>query len=179
MSKIGKTPINISDQVKVEIKEQEVIVRGPMGELSSPLFPNITVEVIDNKVRVERKKNDQQTKSYHGLVRSLISNNIEGVTKGYKITLKLIGTGYRVKKKGQGLEMTLGFSHPVEFLAVPGINFEIEGEDTIHISSIDKQSIGQVAANIRKLKPPEPYKGKGIRYIDEVVKIKPGKTAVD
>lgn len=179
MSKIGKTPITISDQVKIEVKDNEVVVRGPKGELTSPLFNHISIEIEDDQLRVSRDKDDKQTRSYHGLVRSLINNNVFGVTEGYKKTLKLVGTGYRVKKKGQGIEMTLGYSHPVEYQPESGVKIDIEGEDTIYIEGIDKQSVGQAAAHIRALRPPEPYKGKGIRYEGEVVKIKPGKTAVE
>ncbi len=179
MSKIGKKPITIPDSVKIEVKGKEVSVKGPKGELTASLFDNIALELDDDQLRVSAQKDDRQTRAYHGLVRSLINNHIQGVTEGYKKTLKLVGTGYRVKKKGQGLEMTLGYSHPVEFEAVPGANLDIESDDTIHVSGINKQIVGQVAANIRALKPPEPYQGKGIRYEDEVVKIKPGKTMVE
>ncbi len=179
MSKIGKTPISIPDQVKVEVKENEVVVIGPDGQLSAPLLANIKVEVQDNEVRVSRDKNDKQTRSCHGLVRSLINNHIIGVTEGYKKTLKMVGTGYRVKKKGQGLELAVGYSHPVIVDPVPGVIFELEGNDTIYVSGIDKQKVGQMAANIRAIKPPEVYKGKGIRYEGEVVKLKPGKAAVE
>ncbi len=179
MSKIGKTPITIPDEVKIEVKDNRVIVSGPNGKLSAPLFPHIKVEIKDNRLRVSRSKNDKQSRSNHGLVRSLIENHVIGVTQGYKKTLKLVGTGYRVKKKGQGLELTVGYSHPVEFDPIQGIDFEIEGNDTIYISGIDKQVVGQAAANIRAIKPPEVYKGKGIRYEGEVVKLKPGKAAVE
>jgi large subunit ribosomal protein L6 len=179
MSKIGKTPISIPDQVKIEVKENEVLITGPNGQLSAPLFAHIQVEVQDNEVRVSRDKNDKQTCSNHGLVRSLINNHIIGVTEGYKKTLKMVGTGYRAKKKGQGLELTVGYSHPVIVDPVPGITLELEGDDTIYVLGIDKQKVGQVAANIRAIKPPEVYKGKGIRYEGETVKLKPGKAAVE
>ncbi len=179
MSKIGKTPIPIPDQVKIEVKDDEVVISGPKGQLTAPLFPSIKVETTDNEVRVSRSKNDKQTRSYHGLVRSLIANHIEGVTSGYKKTLKLVGTGYRAKKKGQGLELTVGYSHPVEVAPVKDITLELDGNDTIHISGFDKQAVGQVAAEIRAIKPPEVYKGKGIRYEGEVVKLKPGKAAIE
>lgn len=179
MSKIGKKPITIPDQVKVEVKNNQVLIKGPQGELTAPLFEKIQVKVEGDQIQVDREQDDRQTKAYHGLVRSLINNHIQGVTQGYKKTLKLVGTGYRVNKKGQGLEMTVGYSHPVEFQAVEGISLDIEGDDTIKVSGIDKQLVGQVAANIRAIKPPEPYKGKGIRYADEVVRLKPGKVAVE
>lgn len=179
MSKIGKTPITIPDEVKIEIKDDQVVVSGPKGKLSAPVFPGIKIEIKDNELRVSRSKNDKQSRSNHGLVRSLIENHVIGVTEGYKKTLKLVGTGYRVKKKGQGLELTVGYSHPVEVDPIQGVNLEIEGNDTICVSSIDKQKVGQAAADIRAIKPPEVYKGKGIRYEGEVVKLKPGKAAVE
>jgi large subunit ribosomal protein L6 len=179
MSKIGEKPIKIPDQVKIEINDVEVVAIGPKGQLTAPLFRLIEVEVKEGEVRVSRKKDSKQAKSFHGLVRSLIKNNIIGVTEGYKKTLKLVGTGYRVKKKGQGLELSVGFSHFVAVEPVEDVTFVLEGEDTIHISGIDKQKVGQVAADIRAIKPPEPYKGKGVRYEGEVVKLKPGKTAAE
>ncbi len=179
MSKIGKTPIKIPSGVKIEVSDDQIKVSGPKGNLDSPNFDGIKVEVTGDEVRVDRTRDNKQARSYHGLVRSLVNNNIIGVTQGYKITLKLVGTGYRVKKKGQGIELALGFSHPVEFSAIQGVTFDIEGEDTIIVTGIDKQAVGQAAANIRAAKPPEPYKGKGVRYEDEVVKIKPGKAAVE
>jgi large subunit ribosomal protein L6 len=179
MSKIGKKPITIPDQVKVEVKNNQILIKGPQGELTAPLFEKIKVKVEDSQVQVDREQDDRQTKAYHGLVRSLINNHIQGVTEGYKKILKLVGTGYRVKKKGQGLEMTVGYSHSVEVEAVEGISLDVEGDDTIKVSGIDKQLVGQVAANIRAIKPPEPYKGKGIRYVDEIVRLKPGKVAVE
>jgi large subunit ribosomal protein L6 len=177
MSKIGNKPISIPSGVTVEVQGNDVVVRGTKGEQRVHLQPNITVNVEANQVLVIRANDDQQTKAFHGLVRSLINNSVEGVSKGYSITLKLIGTGYRVAAKGAALNLSLGFSHPVEFPAEKGVTFKVEGNDTIVIEGIDKHSIGQVAANIRKIRPPEPYKGKGIRYVDEVVIRKAGKTA--
>jgi large subunit ribosomal protein L6 len=181
MSKIGNTPITIPDKVKIEIDEaqQQVTVIGPNGELAAPLHRGISVELDAGQIRVSRSNDKIQTKAYHGLVRSLLQNHIQGVTEGYSKTLKLVGTGYRVKKQGAGLEMTLGFSHPVSVEAVDGIELDIEGNDTIFVKGIDKQKVGQIAAEIRALRPPEPYKGKGIRYEGEVVKLKPGKAAVE
>ncbi|KUK79257.1 MAG: 50S ribosomal protein L6 [Microgenomates bacterium 39_7] len=179
MSKIGKKPISVPSGVKVEIEKSQVKVSSSKGSLSSPIFRGIKVEVNDDEIRVTRTRNDSQSRSYHGLVRSLIENNIVGITQGYKKTLKLVGTGYRAKKKGQGLELAVGYSHSVDFNPPQGVLIELEGEDTIHVSGIDKQAVGQVAANIRAIKPPEPYQGKGIRYEDELVKIKPGKAAVE
>lgn len=157
--------------------DSEVVVKGPKAELKTQLLPGIKVQVADDQVVVERQNEERQTKAWHGLVRSLIQNNIVGVTEGYKKTLQLVGTGYRVAAKGQGLSLSLGFSHPVEVKAPAGITFTVEGNDTIHIQGADRQMVGQVAADIRKIRPPEPYKGKGVKYSDEVVRRKAGKAA--
>ena len=177
MSKIGKKNITIPDQVTVNVTNDQVVVRGPKGELKTPLVSGIKVKIEDNELIVERKNNLKQSRANHGLIRSLIANNIVGVTEAYRKTLKLVGTGYRVSTAGAGLSMTLGFSHPVTVDQIPGVTFKIEGNDTIHVEGIDKQLVGQVSANIRSLRPPEPYLGKGIRYSDEIVRTKPGKTA--
>ncbi len=178
MSRIGNKPISIPEKVTVKITDNEVIVTGPKGELKVKQLPKIKVEVKDNQVVVTRSGNDKKARSFHGLMRSLIENHVYGVTKGYEKTLKLVGTGYRVKPKGKDLTLTLGFSHPVDVICLPGITFKLDGNDTIHVQGIDKQLVGQVAANIRSLKPPEPYKGKGVRYKDEVVRRKQGKATV-
>jgi large subunit ribosomal protein L6 len=177
MSKIGKKAIKITDQVRVELAPTEVKVFGPKGELSTPLLPKITVKLADAEILVARSDDEKQSKANHGLMRSLLANAVMGVTQGYQKVLKLEGTGYRVTAKGSGISMTLGFSHPVEFAAVPGITLKVTGNDLITVEGIDKQLVGQVAANIRGLRPPEPYGGKGIRYQDEVVRRKQGKTA--
>jgi large subunit ribosomal protein L6 len=177
MSRIGKKAITLPNGVSATITEQEVVVKGPKGELKVIVLSGITVQLEDNALTVTRQNNEQQTRAFHGLIRSLLDNAVAGVNEGYKKTLKLVGTGYRVASKGQGLSLSLGFSHPVDVVAVPGVKFSLEGNDTIHIEGIDKQLIGQVAANIRKIRPPEPYKGKGVRYSDEVVRRKAGKTA--
>lgn len=177
MSRIGRKPLAIPNGVTLTVQPTAVVVKGPKGELTAPLFENISVAVADDTATVSRSNDEIQTKAYHGLVRSLLENNILGVTEGYEITLKLIGTGYRAAAKGQGLTLSVGFSHPVEVAAVQGITFTLKGTDTIVIAGIDKHLVGQVAANIRKVRPPEPYQGKGIRYADEVVRRKQGKAA--
>ncbi|HOC07326.1 50S ribosomal protein L6 [Candidatus Woesebacteria bacterium] len=176
MSKIGKKNISIPEQVTVTVTNDYVLVKGPKGELKTPMVEGIKVKVENQEVIVERKNDLKQSRANHGLMRSLIANNVIGVTEAYRKTLKLVGTGYRVSSAGAGLSMTLGFSHPVTVAAIPGITFKLEGNDTIHVEGIDKQLVGQVSANIRSLRPPEPYLGKGIRYSDEVVRTKPGKT---
>lgn len=177
MSKIGRKPISLPAGVTLEIQADSVVVKGPKGQLTAPLMPGITVKVEDNQILVERKSDEKQVKAGHGLVRSLVNNHVIGVTEGYKKTLKLVGTGYRVAAKGAGISLSVGFSHPVDVAAEAGVKITTEGTDTIHIEGIDKHAVGQMAANIRAIKPPEPYKGKGIRYEDEVVRRKQGKAA--
>lgn len=177
MSRIGKKNITIPTGVTVNVTVNQVMVKGPKGELSTGIPKGIKVTVFDNQLKVERSSNLPQDRALHGLIRSLIANQIEGVNQGFSKTLKLVGTGYRVKAQGANLSVTVGFSHPVDIVAVAGIQLKAEGNDTIIVSGADKQLVGQVAANIRKIRPPEAYKGKGIRYEDEYVKIKPGKTA--
>jgi large subunit ribosomal protein L6 len=177
MSRIGNKAITIPSGVTITVQPNQVEVKGPKGALVVPCFEGITVKTEGEKVQVSRTNDERQTRANHGLVRSLIQNCVKGVTDGYKKTLKLIGTGYRVSMKGQGLSLAIGFSHPVIVDAVPNIKLSIDGNDTIFIEGADKQAVGQVAANIRALRPPEPYKGKGIRYEDEFVRRKAGKTA--
>ena len=177
MSRIGKLPIKIEKGVTVEYKDGLLTVKGPKGELKVLIPSGIAVKVEENQVIVEAKNQENQTKANHGLVRSLIANCVEGVTKGYKKTLKLVGTGYRVATKGAGIELAVGLSHKVDVTPRAGVKLSIEGNDTIHIEGIDKQSVGQQSAEIRAIKPPEPYLGKGIRYEDEVIIKKQGKTA--
>ena len=177
MSRIGNTPVTIPDSVTVTVSDDSVIVKGPKGELQTPRFKGIQVKVEDSQVVFERENDQKQTKAFHGLQRSLIQNNVDGVTQGYKKTLKLFGTGYRVQAKGKGLSLAVGYSHPVEFDPPEGVSLKVEGNDTIYVEGFDKQLVGQVSANIRKIKPPDAYKGKGIRFEDEVVRLKPGKTA--
>ncbi|NCN87647.1 MAG: 50S ribosomal protein L6 [Candidatus Pacebacteria bacterium] len=177
MSRIGRKPVELLDGAKAEVVAKEVVVRGPKGELKVLIPSGIAVKVEENQVIVEAKNQENQTKANHGLVRSLIANCVEGVTKGYKKTLKLVGTGYRVATKGAGIELAVGLSHKVDVTPRAGVKLSIEGNDTIHIEGIDKQSVGQQSAEIRAIKPPEPYLGKGIRYEDEVIIKKQGKTA--
>lgn len=177
MSKIGKKIISIPSQVTVSIVDDQIIAKGPKGELKLAVMPNIVIKIEGSEISLSRNNDEKQTRANHGLMRSLIANNIEGVANAYKKTLKLIGTGYRVTAKGAGLSMTLGFSHVVDVQAIAGITFKVEGNDTIHVEGIDKQMVGQVSADIRSLRPPEPYLGKGIRYSDEIVRKKPGKAA--
>lgn len=177
MSRIGKKPITIPQDTTITIQDAQVRVKGPKGELAQALHALVSVEVVEGEVIVQRKDESKLAKSVHGLTRSLVANMVEGVLKGYEKRLELVGTGYRVTKKGQGLSMTLGLSHTVEFAAPEGISFEVEGNTIISVKGIDKQLVGQTAATLRALRPPEPYKGKGIRYTDEHVRRKAGKQA--
>lgn len=177
MSKIGNKPINIPAGATIAVADGVVMVKGQKGESSVKLPELITVAVVENQVKVTRANDEQQTKALHGLVRSLVANALVGVTAGYRKTLKLIGTGYKATSKGAGISVAVGFSHPIEVLPLPGIKLVLEGQDTIHIDGIEKAAVGQMAADIRAIRPPEPYLGKGIRYIDEVVKKKAGKAA--
>lgn len=175
MSRIGKQPVRIPEGVEVNCDHSVLVVKGPKGELKQRIRPELKLEINQKEIKVTRKKNDKFSRSLHGLTRTLIANMINGVTEGYEKVLKLVGTGYRVKKEGEKLVLFLGFSHPVEVKPIKGIQFEVEEKDTIRVSGIDKGLVGQVTAKIRQIRPPEPYKGKGIRYEGEEVRRKPGK----
>jgi len=176
MSRIGKQPIEIPDGVTVTVKDSVVTVKGPKGELTQDIRPEVTVAVVENQVLATLKKETKSSSAMWGLMRSLIANMIVGVTEGYEKKLQMIGVGYRVKKVSDTkITMTVGFSHPVEFDAPEGVKLDVEGNDFIIVTGIDKQLVGLAAAQIRKIKKPEPYKGKGIRYEGEIVKRKPGK----
>jgi large subunit ribosomal protein L6 len=180
VSRVGNKPIALPKGVEVKINGSTVSVKGPKGKLEQDIHSELNVDVSSSEVSVKRPNDSRLNKAQHGLARTLISNMIEGVTDGFKRSLQIIGIGYRVQAKGQGLEMALGFSHPVEIDPVEGITFEVEVDNRakinkLHILGIDKQLVGQVAADIRSIRPPEPYKGKGIRYVDEVVIKKAGK----
>jgi large subunit ribosomal protein L6 len=176
MSRIGKLPITVPSGVDVTIDGRTVTVKGPKGTLSHTVIAPITVERDDDgAVLVKRPDDERKTKAYHGLSRTLVSNLVEGVTKGYEKKLEIVGVGYRVALKGSSLEFALGFSHPVVVQAPEGITFAVESPTKFSVSGIDKQLVGETAANIRKIRKPEPYKGKGVRYQGEVVRRKAGK----
>ena len=177
MSRIGKQPILIPEGVEVKIEDDVVTVRGPKGELSQSYCPEIAVTMEDNNIIVAVQKETKKSKALWGLTRTLVANNIEGVVKGYKKKLAMIGLGYKANLEGEDLILYVGFSHPVKIQKTEGITFEVE-KNIIIISGINKAKVGQVAAKIRKIKPPEPYKGKGIRYENEEVRIKVGKRAI-
>ncbi|QBE48105.1 50S ribosomal protein L6 [Leucobacter triazinivorans] len=175
MSRIGKLPITVPGGVDVKIDGQKVTVKGSKGELELVVAEPIRVALEDGQVLVTRPDDERDSRALHGLTRTLINNNIIGVTEGYSKQLEVVGTGYRVQQKGAGLELALGFSHPVSVEAPEGITLAVEGNTKITVSGISKQAVGEAAANIRKLKKPEPYKGKGIRYAGENVRRKAGK----
>ena len=175
MSRIGKMPIAIPAGVEVKIDGQVVSVKGPKGTLTHTVPAPITVAVEENSIMVSRPDDERTSRSLHGLTRTLIANNIEGVTKGFTKGLEIVGTGYRVTQKGSAIEFALGYSHPILVQAPEGISFQVEGNTKITVVGIDEQAVGEVAANIRKLRKPEPYKGKGVRYAGEVVRRKAGK----
>jgi large subunit ribosomal protein L6 len=176
MSRIGRKSIPVPAGVDVKIEGQTVKVKGKLGELAHTVAEPITVEKAeDGQLHVNRPNDERKAKELHGLSRTLVNNMIVGVTEGYKKTLEINGTGYRVTAKGKDLEFALGFSHPVTVVAPAGIEFKVEKPTLFHVSGIDKQLVGEVSANIRKIRPPEPYKGKGVKYQGEVIRRKAGK----
>ncbi|GMA91174.1 50S ribosomal protein L6 [Homoserinibacter gongjuensis] len=175
MSRIGRLPIDVPANVTVTIDGQNVAVKGPKGELALTVASPIEVKLEDAQVLVTRPDDERESRSLHGLTRTLIANQIIGVTEGYSKSLEVVGTGYRVAAKGSSVEFALGFSHSITVDPPAGITFEVEGNNKLHVRGIDKQAVGEVAANIRKLRKPEPYKGKGVRYAGEVVRRKAGK----
>lgn len=175
MSRIGRLPIDIPAGVTISVDGSMVTVKGPKGELALKVASPITVEVEEGQILVTRPNDERESRSLHGLTRTLINNNVIGVTEGYSKGLEVVGTGYRVAQKGSSIEFALGFSHPVVVDAPEGITLTVEGTNKITVSGIDKQAVGETAANIRKIRKPEPYKGKGVRYAGEVVRRKAGK----
>jgi len=176
MSRIGKLPIEIPKGVEVKVDNNTVTIKGPLGQLSQKIPADIQVKIENNLLKVERKNDLKQTKALHGLIRSLLNNHIVGVTSGWTKKLQLVGVGYRANLKGNTLVLSLGFSHDVNFDLPNDVKAKVDQQVKIELTGIDKQKVGQVAAVIRSLKPPEPYKGKGIRYEDEEIIRKAGKT---
>lgn len=176
MSRIGNAPILIPNTVKVEILDCKILVKGPLGELKMEFLPQIEVKIADSQLIVKRKREDKFSKSLHGLTRSLINNMVIGVEKGWEKKLELVGVGYRAQALGDKLSLAVGFSHPVEIKMPEGIKVSVVDNTKITISGADKIKVGQIAAKIRDVRPPEPYKGKGIRYGGEYIRKKVGKT---
>lgn len=175
MSRIGRKPINIPAGVDVSLDNGVVTVKGAKGTLTQKIHPNITVEINDGVIQVKRPDDDKLNRSLHGLTRSLIANMVEGVTNGYTKELEVNGVGYRVQKQGKDLVMNLGYSHQVVMSDTDDIKIEVPNPNKIIIVGADKQKVGQFAAEVREKRPPEPYKGKGIKYVDEVIRRKEGK----
>lgn len=177
MSRVGKKPILIPEDVEIKIEGEKITIQGPRGELSRELRPEIKVEAKDRQIFVLPKVESKKTKAFWGSTRVLIFNMIKGVTEGYEKKLQIIGLGFRASLEKEELVLQVGFSHPVRIAPPPGIKFFVE-KDIITVSGFDKELVGQIAAKIRKVRPPEPYKGKGIRYLEEVPRRKAGKKAV-
>ena len=176
MSRIGRMPIVVPAGVDVKVDGSAITVTGPKGELALTVASPIEVTLEDGQLLVTRPDDERESRSLHGLTRTLIANQIIGVTTGYSKGLEIVGTGYRVQAKGSSLEFALGYSHSITVVPPAGISFAVEGNNKLTVHGIDKQAVGEVAANIRKLRKPEPYKGKGVRYAGEVVRRKAGKS---
>ena len=175
MSRIGNKPITVPDGVEVKIDGHKITVKGPKGTLEREIHKNISLEMNENTIKVIRKNDEPANRSLHGLTRTLINNMVIGVTNGFEKTLEVNGIGYRAQKQGNKLVLTLGYSHPVEIEEIEGITIDVPNPNTIVVKGIDKQLVGQVAANIREKREPEPYKGKGIKYAGERIIRKEGK----
>ncbi|RRD38101.1 50S ribosomal protein L6 [Leptotrichia sp. OH3620_COT-345] len=175
MSRIGRKPISIPAGVEIKQDGNKFTVKGPKGELERELCSEIKVNIKDGEITFERPNDLPHIRALHGTTRANLNNMVTGVSEGFAIKLELIGVGYRVQANGKGLTLALGYSHPVEIEAVDGVTFKVEGNNKITVEGIDKQLVGQIAANIRAKRPPEPYKGKGVKYADEVIRRKEGK----
>ena len=176
MSRIGKKPVGVPQGVTVLVEGNTVTVRGPKGELRRTLHPEMRVALADGQVSVSRPSEDKRHKALHGLTRTLVQNMVDGVSKGFSRTLEIQGVGYKAEARPYGCNLVVGFSHPVEFRAPAGVRIVVENPTTVRVEGADKEAVGQVAAEIRRVRPPEPYKGKGIRYQGEQVRRKAGKT---
>ncbi len=175
MSRIGRMPIPLPQGVKVTINGNEVTVEGGKGKLTRVFHPDMSIALEDGKLVVTRPTDNRNHRALHGLTRSLLANMVEGVTKGFERALELSGVGYRAQKVGNKLSLQVGFSHPVEFTPPPGIEIVVEGTNRIRVIGVDKELVGRTAAEIKAIRPPDAYKGKGIRYVGEKIRLKPGK----
>lgn len=176
MSRVGNSPIELNDKVTVDIKDNNVKVKGPKGELALDYDATITIKKEESKLIFTRSNEQKKTKALHGLYRALLANMVKGVTDGFEKKLEINGVGYKVQKKGNGLLFFLGYSHTIDYNQPEGIEFDVETETKLTVKGIDKAKVGQVAAEIRKLRAPEPYKGKGIKYASEIIRKKAGKS---
>jgi large subunit ribosomal protein L6 len=175
MSRIGKKPIPVPDKVKVEVKPETIVVTGPKGSVTSLIPPGIKWEQKDKQLVALRQDDSGPQRAFHGLARALVANAVRGVTEGFKRELEIVGVGYRAEQKKNSVVFTLGFSHPIEYPIPPGISITVDKQTRLVVAGVDRQQVGQIAANIRSLKKPDPYKNKGIRYVGEVLKKKAGK----
>ena len=175
MSRIGRKPIPVPDKVKVDIKADSVVVTGPKGTVTNPIPPGIKFEQKDKQVHAIRRDDSGPQRAYHGLARALIANAVKGVTEGFTRELEIVGVGYRAEAKKSSVVFTLGYSHPIEYPIPPGITITVDKQTKLVVTGVDRQQVGQIAANIRSLRKPDPYKNKGIRYTGEVLKKKAGK----
>ncbi|MBN1862091.1 MAG: 50S ribosomal protein L6 [Dehalococcoidales bacterium] len=175
MSRVGRMPITVPPGVAVEIKDSQVTVTGPRGQLSRSLSPDMSFDLSGDTLTVSRPSDSKEHRSRHGLTRSLLANMVEGVSRGFEKNLEIVGVGYRAEKKGDNLVFRIGYSHPVEVVPLPGVSLDVEAANRIKVSGIDKEAVGEMAAEIRAIRPPDSYKGKGIRYAGERVRLKPGK----
>lgn len=177
MSRVGKQPIPIPSGVTVDLKQSLISVKGPKGSLERTLHPEMTVAINENQIEVTRPSDSRRHRALHGLTRALIANMVNGVTDGFRKSLEIVGVGYKVELKGEALLFTLGYSHPILLHAPPGVDLEVEKPTLFHVSGPDRELVGQVAAAARSFRPPDPYKGKGVRYVGEHVRRKAGKTS--
>ena len=175
MSRIGRLPIAVPPGVTVKIKDQQVTVKGPKGEMSQTFTPGMDIKLEDNKLIVKRPSESKQDRALHGLTRSLLNNMVTGVTKGWERNLEIVGVGFRAEKAGEKILVRVGFSHSVEVSPLPGVTLAVDGPNRVKVSGVNRETVGQMAAQIRGIRPPDAYKGKGIRYAGEQVRIKPGK----
>jgi large subunit ribosomal protein L6 len=175
MSRIGRLPVIVPSGVTVNIQENKVTIKGPKGEISQAFVPGMTIKVEDGKLTVSRPSDSKQDKALHGLTRALINNMVIGVTKGWEKNLEIVGVGFRAEKIGEKISLRLGFSHATEVTPLPGTTLSIDGPTKIKVIGVNKEIVGEMAAELRGIRPPDAYKGKGIRYAGELVRIKPGK----
>lgn len=175
MSRIGRLPVIIPAGVTVSIKDSQVTVKGPKGEIIQTFLPVMAIKQIEDKLIVERPSDSKEHKALHGLTRAILNNMVTGVTKGWERTLEIVGVGFRAEKSGKNVMLRVGFSHIVEVVPLPGVSLDLDGPNRVKIMGVNKETVGEMAAEIRAIRPPDAYKGKGIRYAGESVRIKPGK----
>ncbi len=175
MSRIGRLPIIVPSGVTVDIQDSRVTVKGPKGEISQNFAHGMSIKLVNDKLVVERPSDSKQDRALHGLTRSLLNNMITGVSKGWEKSLEIVGVGFRAEKTGEKILLRVGFSHTIEVEPLPGVSLAIDGPSRVKVTGVSKEDVGEMAANIRAIRPPDAYKGKGIRYVGETVRIKPGK----